>query len=78
MCSAMQFALAPSQSRSQVLERLDDDRVLKRLQAFGRTYHAVILAPATSNTVAKCVVGGRLPAIVFACDTAPELETEAR
>jgi len=70
----MQFALAPSQSRSQVPERLDDDRVLKRLQAFGRTYHAVILAPAR----AKCVVGGRLPAIVFACDTAPELETEAR
>jgi len=55
-------------------------------------YHALILAPATSNTVAKCVVGisdtlvtnvfaqagkCRLPAIVFACDTAPELETEA-
>jgi len=54
-------------------------------------YHT-ILAPATSNTVAKCVVGisdtlvtnvfaqagkCRLPAIVFACDTAPELETEA-
>jgi flavoprotein len=49
-------------------------------------------APATSNTVAKCVMGisdtlvtnlfaqagkCRLPAIVFACDTAPELETEA-
>ena len=56
------------------------------------TYHTLILAPATSNTVAKCVVGisdtlvtnvfaqagkCRLPAIVFACDTAPELETEA-
>ena len=55
-------------------------------------YHTLILAPATSNTVAKCVVGisdtlvtnvfaqagkCRLPAIVFACDTAPELETEA-
>jgi dihydromethanopterin reductase (acceptor) len=55
-------------------------------------YHTPILAPATSNTVAKCVVGisdtlvtnvfaqagkCRLPAIVFACDTAPELETEA-
>jgi dihydromethanopterin reductase (acceptor) len=56
------------------------------------TYHTLILAPATSNTVAKCVVGisdtlvtnvfaqagkCRLPAIVFACDTALELETEA-
>src|SRR5499427_8512278 len=56
------------------------------------TYHTLILAPATSNTVAKCVMGisdtlvtnvfaqagkCRLPAIVFACDTAPELETEA-
>jgi len=56
------------------------------------TYHTLILAPATSNTVAKCVVGisdtlvtnvfaqagkCRVPAIVFACDTAPELDTEA-
>ena len=55
-------------------------------------YHTLVLAPATSNTVAKCVVGisdtlvtnvfaqagkCRVPAIVFACDTAPELETEA-
>ena len=47
---------------------------------------------ATSNTVAKCVMGisailvtdvfaqagkCRLPVIVFACDTAPEFETEA-
>jgi dihydromethanopterin reductase (acceptor) len=55
-------------------------------------YHTLILAPATSNTVAKCVFGisdtlvtnvfaqagkCRVPTIVFACDTAPELETEA-
>ena len=55
-------------------------------------YHTLILAPATSNTVAKCVVGisdtlvtnvfaqagkCRVPTIIFACDTAPELETEA-
>jgi flavoprotein len=55
-------------------------------------YHTLILAPATSNTVAKCVFGisdtlvtnvfaqagkCRVPAIVFACDTGPELETEA-
>jgi dihydromethanopterin reductase (acceptor) len=55
-------------------------------------YHTLVLAPATSNTVAKCVVGisdtlvtnvfaqagkCRVPVIVFACDTAPELETEA-
>ena len=56
------------------------------------TYHTLVVAPATSNTVAKCVLGisdtlvtnvfaqagkCRVPAIVFACDTAPELETEA-
>lgn len=55
-------------------------------------YHTLVLAPATSNTVAKCVYGisdnlatnvfaqagkTRVPSIVFACDTAPELETEA-
>lgn len=55
-------------------------------------YHTLVVAPATSNTVAKCVFGVsdtlvtnvfaqagkcRVPAIVFACDTAPELETEA-
>jgi dihydromethanopterin reductase (acceptor) len=55
-------------------------------------YHTLVLGPATSNTVAKCVFGisdtlatnvfaqagkCRVPVIVFACDTAPELETEA-
>src|SRR6516225_162398 len=55
-------------------------------------YHTLVLAPATSNTVAKCVFGisdtlatnvfaqagkCRVASIVFACDTAPELETEA-
>jgi dihydromethanopterin reductase (acceptor) len=55
-------------------------------------YHTLVLAPATSNTVAKCVLGisdtlatnvfaqagkCRVPAIVFACDSAPELLTEA-
>jgi flavoprotein len=55
-------------------------------------YHTVVVAPATSNTVAKCVVGisdtlvtnvfaqagkCRIPAIVFACDSAPEMDTEA-
>jgi dihydromethanopterin reductase (acceptor) len=55
-------------------------------------YHTLVLAPATSNTVAKCVYGisdnlatnvfaqagkCRVSSIVFACDTAPELETEA-
>lgn len=55
-------------------------------------YHTVVVAPATSNTVAKCVLGisdtlatnvfaqagkCRVPSIVFACDTAPELETMA-
>ena len=56
------------------------------------TYHTLVLGPATSNTVAKCVFGisdtlvtnvfaqagkCRIFSIVFACDTAPELETEA-
>ena len=55
-------------------------------------YHTLVVGPATSNTVAKCVLGisdtlatnvfaqagkCRVPSIVFACDTAPELETEA-
>jgi dihydromethanopterin reductase (acceptor) len=55
-------------------------------------YHTLVIAPATSNTVAKCVYGisdnlatnvfaqagkCRVPSIVFACDTAPELETMA-
>ncbi len=55
-------------------------------------YHTLIVAPATSNTVAKCVAGisdnlatnvfaqagkCRVPTIVFACDNAPELDTEA-
>jgi flavoprotein len=55
-------------------------------------YHTLVIAPATSNTVAKAVYGisdtlatnvfaqagkCRIPIIVFACDTAPELETRA-
>jgi flavoprotein len=55
-------------------------------------YHTVVVAPATSNTVAKCVYGisdslvsnifaqagkCRIHSIVFACDTAPQMETEA-
>ena len=55
-------------------------------------YHALIVAPATSNTVAKAVCGisdtlatnvfaqagkCRVPTVVFACDTAPEMDTEA-
>lgn len=59
---------------------------------YHRVYHTLVLAPATSNTVAKCVYGisdnlatnvfaqagkCRVPTIVFACDTAPELETRA-
>ena len=55
-------------------------------------YHTVVVAPASSNTVAKCVAGisdtlvtnifaqagkCRVPAIVLACDTTPQLETEA-
>ncbi len=55
-------------------------------------YHTVVIAPATSNTVAKMVCGisdslvtnvyaqagkCQVPSIVFACDTEPELESEA-
>ncbi|WP_029009001.1 flavoprotein [Azospirillum halopraeferens] len=55
-------------------------------------YHTLVVAPATSNTIAKAVLGisdtlvtnvlaqagkCRVPTIVFACDTAPEMDTEA-
>lgn len=55
-------------------------------------YHTLVMAPATSNTIAKCAFGisdnlatnvfaqagkCRVPSLVFACDTAPELETMA-
>lgn len=55
-------------------------------------YHSLVIAPATSNTIAKMVCGisdnlvtnlyaqaGKtlIPSILFACDTAPELESEA-
>lgn len=55
-------------------------------------YHTLIIGPATSNTVAKCVAGisdtlvtnlyaqagkCRIPSIVFACDTQPSMITEA-
>lgn len=55
-------------------------------------YHTAVVGPATSNTVAKCVLGisdtlatnvyahagkCRVPSIVFACDTAPELDSMA-
>ncbi len=55
-------------------------------------YHTLVMAPVSSNTVAKCVCGisdnlatnvfaqagkCRVPSIVFACDTKPEDLTEA-
>lgn len=55
-------------------------------------YHTFILAPATSNTIAKCVLGiadslvtnlysqagkCRVQSIVYPCDIAPEMETTA-
>src|ERR1700761_986405 len=61
-------------------------------QFYYGVYHTVVVAPATSNAVAKFVYGisddlvsnvfahggkCRVPIIVFACDTAPELLTEA-
>ena len=59
---------------------------------YGGEYHTVVIGPASSNTVAKCVAGisdtlatniyaqagkCRIPSIVFACDTAPALVSEA-
>jgi len=55
-------------------------------------YHTLVLAPTTSNTVAKCVCGisdtlitnvfaqagkCRVPVIIYACDTLPEMDTMA-
>lgn len=55
-------------------------------------YHTLVIAPATSNTVAKCACGIsdslvtnifaqagklRIPTIVFACDSAPVVITES-
>jgi dihydromethanopterin reductase (acceptor) len=59
---------------------------------YGEQYHTVVIAPATSNSVAKCALGisdtlptnmfaqaGKLgiPGIVFACDTEPVVVTRA-
>ena len=59
---------------------------------YGDVYHTVVVAPATSNTVAKCAYGisdtlptnmfaqaGKLgiPGIVFACDTEPVVVTKS-
>jgi dihydromethanopterin reductase (acceptor) len=59
---------------------------------YGQAYHTVIVAPATSNTVAKCALGlsdtlptnmfaqaGKLgiPSLVFACDTEPVVITRS-
>jgi dihydromethanopterin reductase (acceptor) len=55
-------------------------------------YHTFVMAPVTSNTMAKCVLGiadtlvsnlyaqagkCRIPSIVYPCDIAPEMETTA-
>lgn len=55
-------------------------------------YHTFVMAPTTSNTIAKCVLGiadslvtnlysqagkCRIPSIVYPCDIAPEMETTA-
>jgi flavoprotein len=59
---------------------------------YDEVYHTVVIAPATSNTVAKCACGisdtlptnmfaqaGKLgiPSIVFACDTEPVVVTKS-
>ncbi len=55
-------------------------------------YHTFVMAPTTSNTIAKCVLGiadnlvtnlysqagkCKVPSIVYPCDIAPEMETTA-
>jgi flavoprotein len=59
---------------------------------YNGAYHTLVVAPATSNSVAKFVAGisdtlvtnvfaqagkCRIPIFVFACDTVPELESRA-
>ena len=59
---------------------------------YDEVYHTVVIAPATSNTVAKCAFGIsdslptnmfaqagklRIPGIVFACDTEPVVVTKS-
>lgn len=59
---------------------------------YDEAYHTMVIAPATSNTVAKCALGisdslptnmfaqaGKLgiPSLVFACDTEPVVITKA-
>lgn len=59
---------------------------------YKQVYHTFVMAPTTSNTVAKCVQGisdnlvtnlysqagkCRIPSIVYPCDIAPEMETTA-
>lgn len=61
-------------------------------QLYAEAYHTVVIAPATSNTVAKCAFGisdtlptnmfaqaGKLgiPGLVYACDTEPVVITKA-
>ena len=61
-------------------------------QFYKGVYHTLIMAPVSSNTVAKCVAGisdnlatnifaqagkCRISCIYFACDTAPELQSKA-
>ena len=61
-------------------------------QFYKGVYHSLVMAPVTSNTIAKMVCGisdnlitniyaqagkTRVPSIVFACDTAPEMTSEA-
>ena len=61
-------------------------------QLYEGNYHTLIVAPATSNTIAKCVAGisdtlitnifaqagkCRIPCIVYACDTEPVVITPA-
>ena len=75
--------------------RVYDDRSASAVPVgflYGSHYHTLVIGPATSNTVAKCVAGisdtlvsnlyaqagkCRIPSIVFACDTHPTEISEA-
>ena len=82
-------------SKSSICRRPPEDSAASSPQVgyfYHGVYHTLVVAPATSNIVAKFVYGisdnlasnvfaqagkCRVPSIVFACDTAPELETRS-
>jgi len=85
------ISLASLRERTRVYRDSTASSVPVGLFYYGH-YHTVVIAPATSNTVAKCALGlsdslvsnlfaqagkTRVPIYVYACDTEPEMDTEA-